>query len=281
MPDDTRTDPIVEALDAVSSRPGSASAAAPSRRTLLAGLGALPLAAVLADPKLARAQADSLTEVSITTAGGRSVSAFLGMPATTPAPAVLLIHEWWGLNDQIKSVAADFAKQGYVALAVDLYGGKVAGSPDEARAAMQAVDAGAATDTLVSWIGFLRDHGDTTGKVGTVGWCFGGGWSLNASIATPVDATVIYYGRVNRSAADLAGLRSPVLGHFATRDGFINADMVGGFEKALAEAGKTDVEIHWYVADHAFANPSGGRYDEEDAALAWARTMAFFRQHLS
>ena len=161
-----------------------------ARRQVLTSLAAAPfagltLAAVLADPNLARAAAAVMEEVSLTTAGGRRVSAALAVPAKTPAAAIVLIHEWWGLNDQIKAVAAEFAREGYVALAVDLYGGNVAGTRDGARALMQAVDGAAATDTLVSWIAWLRKRGDTSGKMGTIGWCFGGGWSLAAAIATP------------------------------------------------------------------------------------------------
>ena len=167
-----------------------------------------------------------------------------------------------------------------MALAVDLYDGNVATTRQKAKKYMKRVDAATATDTLSSWVQWLRGHSGSNGKVGTVGWCFGGGWSLNASLATPVDATVIYYGNVGKSAADLATLNSPVLGHFATLDGWIDADMVGGFEKAMAEAGKSELSVHWYEADHAFANPSGGRYDADDAKLAWARTLSFFGQHL-
>ncbi|RDD63033.1 dienelactone hydrolase family protein [Ferruginivarius sediminum] len=250
------------------------------RRQILTGLASLPLAAVLADPRLARAAAAELQEVTIETAGGRSVSAALALPRETPAPAVLLIHEWWGLNDQIKAVAAELAaKHGYVALAVDLYGGEVAETPEKARALMGAVDDEAATDALASWIAWLRRHDKTTDKVGTVGWCFGGGWSLNASIAAPVDATVIYYGRVTRPAADLKRLQGPVLGHFATQDRWIDEAMVGGFASEMQAAGKT-LEAHWYTADHAFANPTGARYDKEDAQLAWSRTLTFFSRHL-
>lgn len=255
----------------------------PQRRRLLGGLAALPLApslaAVLADPKLAAAAAAGTEAVTITTKDGREVSGALAAPAETPAPAVLLIHEWWGLNDQIKAMAAEFAEAGYLALAVDLYGGQVAGSPDEAKALMGAVEEAKATDTLVSWIDWLKGHEDSTGKVGTVGWCFGGGWSLAASTAAPVDATVVYYGRVNRSAEELAGLQSPVLGHFATQDKFINKEMVEGFEQAMDAAGK-EYTTHWYEADHAFANPTGARYDEADAATSWERTKAFLAEHL-
>ena len=251
-----------------------------ARRTVMKGVASLPLAAVLADPLLARAAAMGLETVSLTTAGGKSVSAALAVPDRTPAPAVLLVHEWWGLNDQIKSVAAEFAKQGYVALAVDLYDGNIASSPGDARTYMQATKPAEATDTLQSWLKWLKAHGKANGKTATVGWCFGGGWSLNASLAEPVDATVVYYGNVAKKAADLAPLQGPVLGHFATRDGWINKDMVGGFEAAMQQAGKS-ITTHWYEADHAFANPSGGNYDAEDAQTAWARTLDFLKQHLA
>ncbi len=254
-----------------------------ARRTVLKGLAGgvagLPLAVVLADPELARAAAQALETVSLTTPGGRTVNAAVAKPARTPAPAILLVHEWWGLNDQIRAVAAEFANEGYVALAVDLYDGKVATTSDSAKAYMQQVDAAAATETLGAWIDWLERHAAVTGKVGTVGWCFGGGWSLNASLARKVDATVVYYGRVAKTAAELAALDGPVLGHFATLDKWINRAMVGGFEKAMDAAGKT-YESHWYEADHAFANPTGARYDADDAALAWARTLAFSATHL-
>ena len=249
------------------------------RALAAAPLAGLPLATVLADPRLARAAAAGLEEVWLTTQGGKAVTAALAMPAVHPAPAVLLVHEWWGLNDQIKSVAAALAEQGYIALAVDLYDGKIATQPDQAQSLMQAVKDPVAADTLKTWVTWLRTHKDATGKIGTVGWCFGGGWSLNASIASPVDATVIYYGRVNQPADELAALKGPVLGHFATRDGWIDKNMVDGFRSAMAAAGK-HLEAHWYEADHAFANPTQARYDAEDAMLAWARTLAFFKTHL-
>lgn len=255
---------------------------AKERRLFIKGLVTLPLASVLAVPELTRAAAQSTDTVSITTSDGRTVSASIALPDVSKAPAVLLIHEWWGLNDHIKSVAAEFANLGYIALAVDLYDGRVTTNRDRARSLMQGVDAGEAADTLDSWIHYLRNHPAGTGKVGTVGWCFGGGWSLNASIASPVNATVIYYGNVQKSATDLSGLNSPVLGHFATRDDWINKRMVSGFEASMKEAGKSDLlSVYWYKANHAFANPTSARYDAEDAATAWNRTIGFFAQHLT
>jgi carboxymethylenebutenolidase len=238
------------------------------------------LAAILADPVAARAAASSLETVTITTAGGRPVAGAWGAPRTAPAPAVLLVHEWWGLNDQIKAVAADFAGQGYGALAVDLYGGKVATTPEQAKALAGAMEPAEATDTLASWIDWLRARADASGRVGTVGWCFGGGWSLNASLARPVEATVVYYGNVAKTADQLGPLKGPVLGHFAERDHWIDHDMVAGFEAAMKAAGK-QLTDYWYDAGHAFANPTGASYDAPDAALAWQRTTAFFKENLA
>jgi len=246
---------------------------------MTAPVAAGSLAAVLANPDAARAAASSLETVEITTESGLTVSAAWGAPQIAPAASVLLIHEWWGLNDSIKAVAADFVAQGYGALAVDLYGGKVAEDPDNARAYMNQVDDDAATETLAGWIDWLRARDDTTDAVGTVGWCFGGGWSLNASMARPVDATIVYYGNVDRTPEQLSALQGPVLGHFATRDQWINEPMVEGFSDAMAQAGKP-ATVFWYDADHAFANPTSARYDEADAALAWQRTTAFLDENL-
>jgi len=254
-----------------------------SRRGMMKGLAAgVPLAAVLADPLLARAAAEKLETVTIATSDGRRVSGALAMPERTPAASVLLVHEWWGLNDQIRAVAADFAKQGYMALALDMYGGQLAGAGerDAARALMKAVKPEEGVATVAAWAAWLKEHVKGTGRLGTVGWCFGGGWSLNTAVHAPVDACVVYYGRVNKKAAELASLKGPVLGHFATRDQWINQQMIDGFEAEMTKAGKP-FTTHWYEADHAFANPTGSRYDKDDAKLSWKRTTAFFRKHLA
>ena len=248
------------------------------RRAVIQGLGGLPLAAIFAEPIPARAAA-RLETVSITTKGGRNVSAALALPAAQKAPAVLLIHEWWGLNDQMKAVAAEYAKAGFVALVADMFGGKVAADRDQARALNRRTDSVAANDTLASWIAWLRRHQRGIGKVATVGWCYGGGWSLRASLAAPVDATVIYYGRVPSDATVLAGLKGPVMGHFGAKDRFINREMVDLFVDAMKRSGKS-VEVYWYDADHAFANPTGARYDQKDAQVARERTMGFLKAHL-
>ncbi len=251
------------------------------RRRFLAGLASLPLSTVLAIPQLSRAAANRTETVSTNRSGGHPVSAALALPDADRAPTILLIHEWWGLNDQIKSMAVEFANLGYVALAVDLYAKPPVTDPESARAMMQEVNPEVATDTLVNWIDWLKTHPRSNGKVATIGWCFGGGWSLNASLATPVDATVIYYGNVKVDADKLRLLAGPVLGHFATRDDWINEQMVGGFANAMKQVGKDDsLSVNWYDADHAFANPTSSRYDEPNAALAWERTLGFLRDAL-
>ena len=183
-----------------------------SRRRVVAGLAAgLPLAAVLADPILARAVASGLETVTIFTADGRRVSGALALPAKIPAPTVLLIHEWWGLNDQIKSVAAAFAREGYIALALDMYAGKLAapGDREAARRYMKSVKPAEGKETVRAWAKWLKVHEKATGKIGTIGWCFGGGLSLDTALIEPVDATVIYYGRVDANATDLKAIKGP------------------------------------------------------------------------
>jgi carboxymethylenebutenolidase len=162
-----------------------------------------------------------------------------------------------------------------------MYAGKVAapGDREATRSYMQSVIPAEGTGTVRAWVKWLKAHRKATGKVGTIGWCFGGGLSLDASIAAPVDATVIYYGRVDADAGELKSLKGPVLGHFATEDKWINKKMVSAFEAEMDKAGKP-YKNHWYEAQHAFANPTGARYDKKDAKLAWKRTTAFFEKNL-
>jgi carboxymethylenebutenolidase len=216
----------------------------------------------------------------VKTPSGRSVSAALAVPAQVPAGGVMIVHEWWGLNDQIKAVASELAANGFVGLAIDLYDGKVATDPDTAKNLMGGVKDAEATETLTTWIDHLYAMKPVNGKVATLGFCFGGGWSLNASLAHPVDATILYYGRCDKSAAELKALKGPVLGQFGNKDTFINPPMVDGFEKALAED-NIKAEIYRYDANHAFANPTGQNYDKEDARVAWDRTIAFLKANIA
>ncbi len=208
---------------------------------------------------------------------------YLSLPAgaQAPAPAVIVIHEWWGLNDHIKHWADRLAAEGYAALAVDLYGGAVATTPDAAMAAMKAVDPAKATATLQAAAQFLADDARVkASKTGVIGWCFGGAWSLQAGLKVEgLDAVVMYYGRTVTEAEALKGLEAPLLGVFADQDDHITADSVDAFEKALAAAGKT-ATIHRYDAQHAFANPSSDRYDQAAASAAWSKVEPFLEAHL-
>ena len=252
------------------------------RRDFIKGLSSLPIAAVLADPILSAAAAERGEMKSIKGPDGTTANGYLAKPKNHKAPTIILIHEWWGLNDQIKAVANDLAEQGYFAYAIDLYGGKATRKSDQARNLMNAVNPAKATAKLATAINHFHQHPHGNGKVGTVGWCFGGGWSLNASIAAPVDATVIYYGNLKRDAADLTKLKGPVLGHFGDQDGWINPEMVAGFEAQMKKAGKAaNLQTFTYSANHAFANPTSARYDAEDAATAWQRTLDFFKRNLA
>ena len=250
-----------------------------NRRSALKAIGSVPLAVAAAGTVRSVAATENNVEATLWMSDG-SVSGYFLEPESSPAGAVILIHEWWGLNDQIRNVVPRFAEAGFLSLAVDLYQGQVAQNPDHARELMGDVHPDVATETLTTWVNWLREHPKSNGKVGTVGWCFGGGWSLNASISTPVDATVIYYGRCAKGPEEVQSLSGPVMGHFATRDQWINQEMVSGFEQAMDAAGKTYSNF-WYEADHGFANPTTERHDAEDAMLAWSRTLEFFSQNLS
>lgn len=214
----------------------------------------------------------SMTKLEV---GGQPSQAYLARPKGKAQGALLVIHEWWGLNDWVKHEADKLAEQGYLALAVDLYKGKVAKDPKEAQALMGAKDESWGDQVEQAGLNWLKQNAGGA-KVATIGWCMGGGESLKTSLqgAKEVDATVIYYGMPVMDAARLKALRGPVLGIWANKDGWITPDKVAQFDKALTEAGVKH-EFHAYDADHAFANPSGGRYNGEAAKDAWEKTVAF------
>ncbi|MBK6939732.1 MAG: dienelactone hydrolase family protein [Planctomycetes bacterium] len=202
-------------------------------------------------------------------------------PTKRPLSAVLVIHEWWGLNRNIELWCDRLAETGVAALAVDLYGGVVATTSDEAMKAMRAVDTAKAVEHLKSAYAFLTtDERVKAVKVGSIGWCFGGAMSLQTALNVPeLDACVLYYGRLVTDPKVLGSIRCPVLGVFGTKDGSIPPATVKQFDDALTEA-KVVHEIHSYEAEHAFANPSSPRYDHEHAAAAWEKVKAFLDANL-
>ncbi|HEX2252786.1 MAG TPA: dienelactone hydrolase family protein [Thermoanaerobaculia bacterium] len=213
--------------------------------------------------------------------GGEELTGYLARPAGgAPAPGLIVIHEWWGLNENIEAMARMLAQQGYTALAVDLYG-ETAQTPERARELTQSVDEAAARDNLRQAYRYLDQEAGAP-RVGVIGWCFGGGWSLKTALMLPgeLDAAVVYYGQLITDRAELAKLETPLLGIFGAEDQGIPVTGVRELERVLADLGK-DAEIHVYEgAGHAFANPSGERYEPEAARDAWQRTLAFLAEHL-
>ncbi len=209
---------------------------------------------------------------------------YLSLPKTPRSgrPAVLVIHEWWGLNNHVRHWADRLALDGYAALAVDLYGGVVAKTRDEAMNAMKNCDPEQAVKLMQAAESFLREDAQTkAGKVASLGWCFGGGMSLRLALASPtLNACALYYGQVPTAKEDLASLRAPVYAVFGSLDRSIPVSTVGQFVQGLTDAGK-EHQISLFRAEHAFANPSSPRYETKSAELAWEGLRAFLQQVLA
>ena len=206
--------------------------------------------------------------------------AYVAKPSGKAKGALLVIHEWWGLTDWVKHMADELAEQGYLALAVDLYKGKSTSDPNEAQGLMQAKDEKYGDSLEEAGIEWLKANAGGA-KVGTIGWCMGGGESLKASLNDPkdVNATVIYYGMPTDDVAKLKTLQGPVLGIFAKKDGHITPEVVQKFDQNLTAAGVKH-EFHSYDAGHGFANPSSGAYTSDAAKDAWEKTKAFLKANL-
>lgn len=199
-----------------------------------------------------------------------------------PLPAVIMIHEWWGLNDNVRAMADRLAAEGYIVFAVDLYAGQTAESPAGARDLMMAVNPDEARKNIEAAYSFI-ELGTGAPKIASLGWCFGGMWSLNAAMLFPdeLDAAVIYYGRVTDDEESLRPINAPILGLFAEDDQGIDVETVYAFRRTLQRLRK-DYIVHVYPdVGHAFANPTGQRYNEEAATDAWRRTLNFLKLHLA
>jgi carboxymethylenebutenolidase len=217
--------------------------------------------------------------IDLDLAGGK---AYLSLPSGAPPfPGLVVVHEWWGLNDHIKHWSDRLAREGYAALAVDLYEGKVTSSPDEAMQLKDSIKEPRALQVLAAAHDFLEmDPRVKATKTGSIGWCMGGAWSLNLAINEPdLDAAVIYYGPLVEDPAQLSKIKAKLCAVFGNQDKIIPPSAVDAFEKALATAG-VDHEIHRYDAEHAFANPSNPIYDEKNSAAAWEVTRSFLARNL-
>ena len=233
-----------------------------------------PAQAVVSEPRMPYAEV-----------GDQNVYGYFSAPSDVlePLPALIVIHEWWGLNDNVRAMADRLAGEGYMVLAVDLYNGKTATSPGEARVMMLEVveDPERARENIRGAYEFLVTAGAP--KIGSLGWCFGGGWSLNTAQLFPDElaASVIYYGQVTDDEDKLRPINAPILGLFGAEDTGISVDSVEAFRAALQRLRK-EHEIHIYPgAGHAFANPTGTNYNADAATDAWNKTIEFLNRHLS
>ena len=233
-----------------------------------------PAQPVVSDPRMPYAEV-----------GDQNVYGYFSAPSDVfePLPALIVIHEWWGLNDNVRAMADRLAGEGYMVLAVDLYKGRTASSPAEARAMMLEVveSPEQARENIRGAYEFLVTAGAP--RIGSVGWCFGGGWSLNTAQLFPddLDAAVIYYGQVTDDEDTLRPINAPILGLFGADDTGIPVDSVEAFRTALQRLRK-EHEVHVYPgAGHAFANPTGTNYNADAATDAWEKTVDFLRRHLS
>jgi carboxymethylenebutenolidase len=233
-----------------------------------------PLRSVVSDPRIAYA------EVNDELVYGHFV---FPSDMIEPLPAIIMIHEWWGLNDNIRAMADRLAGEGYIVLAVDLYSGHIAENAEAARQQMLSVveQPDFASENIRQAYAFLSNIAGAP-SIGSLGWCFGGGWSLNTAILFPedLDAAVIYYGQVTDDVNKLLPLNVPILGLFGAEDTGIPVASVEAFEAALQRLRKEhDIQIYPGVG-HAFANPTGANYSAEVADDAWKRTLEFLGKNL-
>jgi carboxymethylenebutenolidase len=214
--------------------------------------------------------------ITFSTQGGEAAG-YLASPDGATA-GVVVLQEWWGLNDQIKGVAERFAGEGYAALAPDLYAGRVTQDADEANHMMSGLDWVGATETdVAAAIARLKQD---VGKVAVMGFCMGGALTLIAGVKLEAcDAAVCYYGIPPADQADPAKMRVPFQGHFASRDDWCTPAAAAALESAL-EASGVAYEMHRYEGEHAFFNEKSAAYNAKAAELSWQRTLAFLDEHL-
>jgi len=224
------------------------------------------------------------TETVSYKSGDETVSGYLALPdGAGKHPAIIVIHEWWGLNDWVKEQAQKYAEQGYVALAVDLYRGKMATNQDEAHVLMRGLPDDRGMRDLEAAFTYLSSRPDVNaGKIGSVGWCMGGSWSLKLAVDQPkLAACVVNYGWLPSEPALVAKIKAPVQGNFGADDQGIPPKDVKAFEAAMKTDGKVaDIKIY-DGAGHAFQNPNNKQgYRPEATADASQRISAFFQKYL-
>ncbi|HKK80203.1 MAG TPA: dienelactone hydrolase family protein [Phaeodactylibacter sp.] len=213
------------------------------------------------------------------TPDGNTASAYTLMPETPTDKYLFIFHEWWGLNDHIKQEAERYFEEldSVNVMALDLYDGKMAEERKQASELMESVN----EERIRAIIQGAIDKAGDDAEIATVGWCFGGGWSLKASIMAGEqgEACVMYYGMPVEEQSALQPLEAPILAHFAMQDDWVTPAVANSFKLIVGAAGKT-MQMQMYNAEHAFANPSQISYDAQAAKRANMSTMAFLKDKL-
>jgi carboxymethylenebutenolidase len=225
-----------------------------------------------------------MSQVTIRRPDGQELSGYFVDGGGGTGPGLVVIQEWWGVNDHIKSVAGRYAQHGFRVLVPDLYRGKVGLDAKEAEHLMTGLDFGdAAGQDVRGAVLHLKQSGQ---KVGVTGYCMGGALAILSACVNPeVDAAVAWYGFPPLAYVTAANIRAPLMGHFAIHDNFFKIEQVDQLEEKLRDAG-VNFTFHRYDAGHAFASDDpiigtiGLKKNAAAAELAWSRTIAFLRQNL-
>ncbi|MBK8254225.1 MAG: dienelactone hydrolase family protein [Polyangiaceae bacterium] len=222
------------------------------------------------------------TRVEFETKFGKKAAGELALPSgTNKAPAVVLIQEWWGVNDHIRTILNRLADEGFIALAPDLYHGKVTKDPGEAGSLMQSLDQVLALEEIEAAATFLGGHPRAGGRVGIMGFCMGGMLTFRAAESiSDFHCAVPFYGAPSPDQYNVAKVRAPILAHFAERDQWAKPEIAQQIQKNLTARGGT-MTLHVYDADHAFFNDTRPEvHSPENAQLAWTRSVQFLHTHL-
>jgi carboxymethylenebutenolidase len=215
-------------------------------------------------------------------ANGGKASGYLAEP-DGEGPGVVVLQEWWGLDDSVRGMVDRFAEEGFVALAPDLYHGETTEEPDEAEKKLMALNMDEAEKEMRGAVKHLLDHPKCNGQVGSVGFCMGGGLSVWAAATNPqIDAAVTYYYVMPHGKPEFSKIEAPVLGHFGTEDEFVSVEDAKALESELQEAGVEAAFEYYEGGGHAFANDHNrlGTYDEGHTKKAWDKTVSFLKEKL-
>lgn len=223
-----------------------------------------------------------MPEVEFEANGGKA-KGYLAEPEGE-GPGLIVLHEWWGLDDSMRKMADRFAAEGFVTLVPDLFHGETTEQPDEAQQQLMALNMDEAVKEMSGAVEYLLQHPKCNGQVGSVGFCAGGGLSVWAAAANPkIGAAVTYYYVMPHGKPDFSKISAPVLGHFGTEDDFISVEAAKALEAELQDAGVETAFEFYEGGGHAFANDHNrlGTYDEGYTEKAWSKTVDFLRRHLS